>query len=77
MTTITTEALQYAYDTVLERLDIAGEMDAAGKEVAYLFTAARFAVEAKQRLDTLQAELAACQAMAQRLANTEASDDSE
>jgi hypothetical protein len=30
--------------------------------------AARFAVEASQRLDTLQAELAACQAMAQRLA---------
>jgi hypothetical protein len=33
-----------------------------------LVNTARFAVEASQRLDTLQAELAACQAMCQRLA---------
>jgi hypothetical protein len=38
------------------------------KAVAVLATAARFAVEASQRLDTLQAELDTCQAMCQRLA---------
>jgi hypothetical protein len=54
--------------TVIEPIPAeAGGISLRAALVAVVNTA-RFAVEASQRLDTLQAELAACQAMCQRLA---------
>lgn len=70
MTTITETDVTQAIETLQVNILQIDEFDRddSRRALAVLTTAARFAVEANQRLDALTAELAACRQMCQRVA---------